>query len=339
MALCPGIALPEVPCYPTADHDASASGDVLAHLASHGAARYIAPIARVNSVRGHKSRALSERSDVSDDVQPRMGKLDPRRTVNFLGLLVEAVTYDEVAERVDAWIRNKDGRSHHIACLNAYTTVLALSNPRLARIYSGADIAGADGMPFVKWIRRFRRVPCDRLYAPDIALELAQRAKDRGYTFYLYGGAPDVVTKMREYLQGRFPYLRIVGHHSPPFGPMTADEDAAVCAEINRLRPDVILVGLGTPKQDYWIDEHLTKIPGAVMVASGATFDFFGGRIPMAPRLIQQSGFEWLFRFLSKDYKRLWYRYTVCNIIFLWHFLLQILRIRVRQPRPWVRPE
>jgi N-acetylglucosaminyldiphosphoundecaprenol N-acetyl-beta-D-mannosaminyltransferase len=277
--------------------------------------------------------------DIGRGGQTAHRSLDPARTVNFLGIAVEGVTYDRMAEQIDTWIANKDGRSHHIACLNAFTVVLALSNERLARIYNGADIAGADGMPFVRWIRWFRRVPCDRLYAPDIALELAERAKERGYSFYLYGAAPDVLAKMEENLRERFPHLRIVGSHSPPFRPLTEEEDEAICEEINRLKPDILLVGLGTPKQDYWIDEHLYRIRGSVMVASGATFDFFGGRVKMAPRLIQRSGFEWLYRLLSRDFLRLWRRYTVGNLIFLWNFALQICGVRVREPEIWAREE
>jgi N-acetylglucosaminyldiphosphoundecaprenol N-acetyl-beta-D-mannosaminyltransferase len=143
---------------------------------------------------------------------------------------------------------------------------------------------------------------------------------------------------MKEYLEERFPHIRIIGYQSPPFRPLTADEDAAVCDELNRLKPDIICVGLGTPKQDYWIEDHLYKIKGSVIIASGATFDFFGGRIKMAPEFIRKSGFEWLYRLMSKDFMRLWRRYIVMNGVFLWNFLLQVLRIRVRIPARWQRP-
>lgn len=251
---------------------------------------------------------------------------------NFLGIGIDAVTYSDVISDVTQWIRDKDQRSHHIACVNAYCVTLALSNPRLAGIYNSADIAGPDGMPFVRWIRRQLRVPCDRIAAPDTILALAQHAATTPLTFYLYGGDPEVVVKMRRFLEDRFPHIKIIGHHSPPFRELTPEEDAAICAEVNHLRPDILCVGLGTPKQDYWIDDHLYKIRGSVMVASGATFDFFGGRIKMAPESIRNSGFEWLYRLFSKDFTRLWRRYTIMNLIFLWHFVLQQLRIRVRNP-------
>jgi N-acetylglucosaminyldiphosphoundecaprenol N-acetyl-beta-D-mannosaminyltransferase len=190
----------------------------------------------------------------------------------------------------------------------------------------------------VYWIRTFLRRGCDRVAAPETVLELAKRARVTGYTFYLYGGAPDVVVRMKEYLEKQFPYIRIVGYRSPPFRPLTDEEDRAICEEINALAPDILCVGLGTPKQDYWIEDHLYRIRGSVMVASGATFDFFGGRVKMAPELIRRSGFEWLYRLLGRDFKRLWRRYLVWHGIFLWNFLWHLLGLKRRPAQRWARP-
>ena len=262
----------------------------------------------------------------------------PLRHVNFLGIPVHSLTYDDMAAQVDGWLQDKAGRSHHIACQNAYCLTLASDDPRLARIYRAADIAGPDGMPFVYWIRSVHRRACDRFYAPDVVLELAARARTAGYTFYLYGATRDVLQGMEANLKARFPYLRIVGRHAPPFRPLTAEEDAQLCREVNALQPDILCVGLGTPKQDFWIDEHLHSMPGTVMLSAGATFDFFGGRVRMAPRWIQRSGFEWLYRLLGPDWRRLLPRYTVLQARFLWRFGLQLLGLRyrnaVREDRP-----
>jgi N-acetylglucosaminyldiphosphoundecaprenol N-acetyl-beta-D-mannosaminyltransferase len=272
------------------------------------------------------------------DLLPVPVAIQPYRVTNFLGVGLDALTYADLFHAVDRWISDKNGRSHHIACINVYCVTLCLRDTRLADIYGGADIAGPDGIPFVNWIRRTLRVPCDRIAAPDTILELARHSKVTGYTFYLFGGAPDVLVKMKNFLEQRFPHVKIIGCFSPPFRTMTAEENSAICDEINRLKPDIICVGLGTPKQDYWIEDHLYKIRGAVLIASGATFDFFGGRIKMAPEFIRRSGFEWLYRLFSKDFFRLWRRYIIYNIIFLWNFALQLLNIRVRQPRRWRRP-
>jgi N-acetylglucosaminyldiphosphoundecaprenol N-acetyl-beta-D-mannosaminyltransferase len=250
--------------------------------------------------------------------------------VNFVGIGVHALTYDDMFDRIDHWLEDKTGRSRHIACLNAYCLSLSINDRRLADIYNRADIAGPDGMPFVRWIQWFGGMACDRFYAPDIALQIAKRSKKQDYSFYLYGGAPKVVKQMKLYLEERFQYLRIVGYHSPPFRELTAAEDQAICAEINALQPDILCVGLGTPKQDYWIDSHINKIRGAIMISSGATFDFFGGRVRMAPRWIQRSGFEWFYRLLGPDFGRLLKRYTVDHGKFLWNFGLQLMRLKHR---------
>lgn len=247
---------------------------------------------------------------------------------NFVGVGIESITYKDMEGRIDRWIENKSGRSHHIACLNAFCVALSLFDSKLRNIYNRSDIAGPDGVPFVRWIRWVTNSPCDRLDAPDIALYLAERSKEKGYTFYLYGGAPDVLERMQVYLRDRFPHINILGAYSPPFRELTAEEDDVICDEISRLQPDIVLVGLGTPKQDYWIDAHLERIRGAVIVASGATFDFFGGRIKLAPNWIRESGFEWLYRLISKDFLRLWKRYTYYNYVFVSRFLLQLTGLR-----------
>ncbi len=248
--------------------------------------------------------------------------------IDFIGVGIEALTYEEMFNRVDSWLQDKDSRSHHIACLNAYCVTLALKDERLKKIYNSADIAGPDGMPFVMWMRVVNRKNSDRFYAPDILLQFVKRAKEVQYSFYLYGGNPEVVSKMKENLLKKYPYLNILGYYSPPFRELTEEEDIKIIENLNKLKPDLLIVGLGTPKQDFWISNHRNKIKGTIMIASGATFDFFGDRIKMAPRFIQKSGFEWLFRLLSKDFFRLWKRYTIYNIIFLWNFFLQRTNIK-----------
>ena len=260
-----------------------------------------------------------------------------KKSFNFIGTEVEALTYPAFFQCVDRWIANKGGRSHHIAIINAFCATQAFQNPRVAKIYSKADLIGPDGMPFVYWLRWALKRSCDQFDASSIVINLAQKAEETGYTFYLYGGHPDVVVKMKAKLETLYPHINIVGYHSPPFRPITSDEDQKICDEINALKPDIICVGLGTPKQDYWIDDHIHKIYGAVFVPCGAIFDFFGGRVQRAPAIVSNLGVEWLFRLFSKDIKRLWYRYTVLNGIFLWNFFLQVSGRRhfraVRSPR------
>ncbi len=244
-----------------------------------------------------------------------------RDTTQFANVLIDAISYEELIKEVDRWLEDKNSRSHHIATINAYCVSLALKNSRLEKIYASADIAGPDGEPFTKWMRIISRQNANKICARDTMLQLIDRAKTSDYRFYLYGGHPEVLESMASNFRRDFPHMNIVGSYSPPFRQLTEEEDKKLVDEINELKPDIIFVGLGTPKQDYWIDEHLELIRGSVMITCGATFDFFGGRVKMAPKWIQKSGFEWLFRLFSNDFKRLFVRYTINNIRFLTAFM------------------
>ena len=202
----------------------------------------------------------------------------------------------------------------------------SLLNKKLRDLYNSADLIGIDGYPFVKWARNFYYKKTDHFNAPDLLREVSRKAKEKKYTFFFYGGYPGAIDKMEEYLKRKFEGVTIVGKYSPPFRPLTEDEDVAVCKQINEAQPDFLWIGLGSPKQDVWIREHLCKIKGAIMMPSGATFDFFSGRITQAPQWIRDIGFEWLFR-LTQDFRRLWVRYTIYNMMFILMFVLQLVRI------------
>jgi N-acetylglucosaminyldiphosphoundecaprenol N-acetyl-beta-D-mannosaminyltransferase len=244
------------------------------------------------------------------------------RKYNFTGIGVDVLTYEDMLQKCDEWLGQKKARSRHIACVNVNCVVEALLHPPIKAMFNTADIVGPDGMPFVYWIRLVSGKRCDRFYAPDIVTQVCKVAAQRRYRIFLYGGTEATAGKMKERLEEDFPGISIVGTYAPPFRPLTPDEDREVCQIINDARPDFVFVGLGSPKQDFWIREHLSTIPGTVMVSCGATFDFFGSRIRQAPVWIQKSGFEWLFR-LFQDPKRLWKRYTYYNALFIWNFFLQ----------------
>jgi N-acetylglucosaminyldiphosphoundecaprenol N-acetyl-beta-D-mannosaminyltransferase len=249
------------------------------------------------------------------------------KKVNFIGTNVDVITFEQLFAKCDAWLKDKQARSKHIACVNVNCAVESYLNPQIKDIFNRADISGPDSMPFVYWIKFFTGRSCDRLYAPDIILQLCQRAMTKNYRLFLYGGADGVPERMKSFLEKKFPGINIVGIYSPPFRSLSPKEDQEICNKINSTNPDFVIVGLGSPKQDKWIQEHLDKIPGTVMIASGAAFDFFAGRIIQAPVWIQRSGFEWLFR-LTQDPKRLWKRYTLYNLIFLVNFFLQITKFK-----------
>jgi N-acetylglucosaminyldiphosphoundecaprenol N-acetyl-beta-D-mannosaminyltransferase len=249
------------------------------------------------------------------------------KKINILGLNIDAITYSAMIETCDTWLKEKNSKSHHIACVNVNCCVEALLKKELKELFNKADIVGPDGMPFVYLIRHIYKQNCDRMYAPDVLIQFGKIAVQKGYSFYLYGGADGVAKDMKKYLESTFPGINVIGAYTPPFRPLTTQEDFDLCNDINTLKPSFIIVGLGSPKQDIWIQDHLEKIKGSIMIASGATFDFFSGRIKQAPLFIQKSGFEWLYR-LFQDPKRLWKRYTYYNVLFIWNYFLQVCKIK-----------
>lgn len=279
------------------------------------------------------------RQNLKDDRIKRSGP--PRQLMadfyNFCGVGVDTLTFEEAFARIDEWLTQPSGRSHHVACLNAFCVALSISNPRLRRIYNGADIAAPDGAPFVRWMRLATGRRCDRLDGPQLILNLARRS-DRSYRFFIYGGEPKVLADAARSLATACPGIEVVGSYSPPFRELSQEEDRQAIAMINAAKPDIVIVALGTPKQDYWIDAHLESIRGAVLIAAGAAVDFFGGRVPLAPDWIRNSGFEWLFRLLGPDFLRLWRRYLVHHAVFVGHFLLQVVGLRTIPAERWTRP-
>ena len=239
---------------------------------------------------------------------------------------MKCISFEEMYPIYDHWLADKESRAHSLAVINVQICVSALLDKRLRDIYNSVDLAGIDSMPFLMWARTFYRRNSDRFYAPDLMLQVSSKAREKMYTFFLYGGYSGAPEKIEEYLKQRFEGIRVVGKYSPPFRELSAEEDETVCKLINDARPDFLWIGLGSPKQDVWIHEHRRKLKGCIIIPSGATFDFFSGRIRQAPKFIREIGFEWLFR-LTQDFKRLWTRYTVFNVIFLIMFLLQQIRV------------
>ena len=247
----------------------------------------------------------------------------PPKRIRYLGLSLECISYQDMFRRFDEWILQRNSRGHSVAAVNVNCCVSGLLDPKVRRLYQQADLLGIDSMPFLYIARAFKNKQSDRLYAPDMMLETAKVAHERGYSFFLYGGSPGAPERMAEHLRKTAPDLDIAGMLSPPFRKLTPEEDDAICKKILDSGANIVWVGLGSPKQDVWIAEHLEKLPGCTLIASGATFDFFSGRIQQAPRWIRDTGFEWLFR-LTQDPKRLWKRYTLYNALFLGALALEV---------------
>lgn len=188
--------------------------------------------------------------------------------------------------------------------------ISAKENPKVAETYAASTMAIIDGMPIVK-IGRKKGFKCNRCSGTDIMPHIFEESVKRCKTHYFYGGKDDEVLKrIRENLEKDYPGIQIVGMYSPPFRPLTEEEDKKVCDEINGLKPDFLWVGIGAPKQEMWMKEHEEKIHGTVMLGVGAGFNFIAGTLDKAPEWMEEASLEWLFR-LTKEPKRLWKRYIL----------------------------
>ena len=245
---------------------------------------------------------------------------------NFISTEIQAMSYEEFKVFIENWYNNN--LTVHVAVVNAYCTVLAHKDVILSNIYKNAELVVPDGMPFVIWMNIFGRKKANQFDATNTLLKLIEYSKKLKYSFYLYGGSPDVLVKMEEDLITNFDHINIAGSYSPPFRELSIIEKNDVINNIKKSGARIVCVGLGTPKQDVWIKEHKSKLTGFLFLPCGAIFDFFGGRIRKSPRFISNIGFEWLYRLFSKDFFRLLPRYTIHNIYFIFHFLLQLLRLR-----------
>jgi len=245
---------------------------------------------------------------------------------NFIGTIIQSMNYPDFKEFIVDWYKTK--KTVHIAVVNAYCTVLARKNSELSEIYKNAELVVPDGMPFVIWMNWFGKKKANQFDATNVLLQLIEYSKTLNFSFYFYGGSQGVLNNMIDHLKNRFSHINIAGSFSPPFRELTKDERKEIIDNIKKSGARVICVGLGTPKQDNWIREHKSEFPGSLFIPCGAIFDFFGGRIKKAPSFISKIGFEWLYRLFSKDFKRLFYRYTFSNIYFMIHFFLQITRLK-----------
>jgi N-acetylglucosaminyldiphosphoundecaprenol N-acetyl-beta-D-mannosaminyltransferase len=192
----------------------------------------------------------------------------------------------------------------------------ARSDRSVRDILNQADIATPDGMPIVWALRSFGAAKQQRVYGPTLMLALCDQAQKHGHRVFFYGGRQEHLTELCERLQEQFPALIIVGGYSPPFRPLTEAEEEELRTTIWRADPDLIFVGISTPKQEQWMASHRELFPGTVMVGVGAAFDFHAGRVRQAPAWMQRHGLEWLFR-LGMEPARLWKRYLLVTPRFL----------------------
>ena len=249
-----------------------------------------------------------------------------RESFKVLGVRVDAVQIPGAVEQLKGWIDQREG-CHYVAVTGMHGVMEALHDPNFRVVLNSADLVVPDGMPLV-WLGRLnghnlRR----RVYGPEFMMAFCETTDGLGYRHFFYGGKPGVAERLAATLKARFSGLQIAGVCTPPFRALTPAEDEAIVRQIEEAAPDVIWVGLSTPKQEWWMRTHRDRLSVPVMLGVGAAFDFHTGQGRQAPLWMREHGFEWLFR-LCMEPRRLWRRYIVYGSEFVCCVALERLGLR-----------
>jgi N-acetylglucosaminyldiphosphoundecaprenol N-acetyl-beta-D-mannosaminyltransferase len=255
---------------------------------------------------------------------------DARTRVDVLGVCVDAIDMQIAVERIARWIATRE--QHYVCVTGVHGVMEAQDDAELLGIHNRSGMTTPDGMPLVWAAHHAGASRTQRVCGTELLPTVAEHAARAGWRFFFYGGKEGVPELLAKRLTARFPGLQIVGTHSPPFRPPTPREDDDLVAQINAARPDIVWVGLSTPKQERWMAAHVGRVDAPVLIGVGAAFDLHAGLSRRAPRWMQRSGLEWAYRMFTEP--RLVKRYLTRNPRFVW----KIVRCRPRLLLPHEAP-
>lgn len=256
-----------------------------------------------------------------------------RVRVEMLGSRIDRILPEQALAHIEGWISDPGPRPRHVVVTGFHGMWVGYQDPGFQAIVNAADLFVPDGIAPI-WLSRVRGEPLPtRLPGAELMRMVMERADQRGYSSYFYGDTDETLAALRERLGLKYPGHRVAGTWSPPFRALTPEEDAADVARINAVRPDVLWVGLGLPKQETWIHAHLERLQVPVVVGVGAAFGFLSGQVSRVPPWIGDAGFEWVWRFFAEP-RKLWRRDLIDGPRFVWHGLCESLAHRLRRTRP-----
>jgi N-acetylglucosaminyldiphosphoundecaprenol N-acetyl-beta-D-mannosaminyltransferase len=242
-----------------------------------------------------------------------------------LGIPVAKLDYAGVLERIGVWVTRRERR--YVGVCPVHSIIDSVWNREHRAALLGSHLNTADGVP-VTWTQRLLgHKTASRVYGPELFLRGLAMAEERGWRVAFYGGSPERLEMLLKTLAERFPRLSVVAAISPPFRPLTDTEDAEFTEQLRESEPDLTWVGIGSPKQESWMNSHCGRIPG-VLLGVGAAFDFVCGAVPQAPPILQRLGLEWLFR-VAAEPRRLFLRYAKANPTYVFMIGAQLLRHRL----------
>ncbi len=244
---------------------------------------------------------------------------------NVLGVGIHAIDM-EVAIRHSDLLIQRSGKGY-VCVTGVHGIMEAQGDSALREILNQAYLCVPDGMPTV-WVGRLQgRHAMRRVYGPDYMIEMCRRSLQRGYRHFLYGGAPGIAGMLKKKLEARMPWLQIVGTYTPPYGPLTSQQESELIALVALHKPDIFWVGLSTPKQEHFMARYIERFDVKLMAGVGAAFDLHAGLRSDAPNWMKQCGLQWLHR-LHQEPRRLAPRYLKHNPRFVWEICGQLAGLR-----------
>jgi N-acetylglucosaminyldiphosphoundecaprenol N-acetyl-beta-D-mannosaminyltransferase len=249
-------------------------------------------------------------------------------TSSLLNIPVVAATVPQVLKQIEDWVFHHT--KTYVCVAAAHLLVKCQDNPVLRKGVQAAGMVVPDGQPLVWMLKLFGFNNSQRIYGPDLMLELCSLAERKKWSIFLVGGAKNQGNILSQKLLKRFPQLQIADYVETPTRPIPVKHDQDILARINATKPKIVFVGLGCPNQELWMIRNRDKIEAPVLIGVGAAFDFISGKVHQAPPWMRKNGLEWLFR-LSQDPVRLWRRYTLTNARFAWMAVRQLTSARHRR--------
>lgn len=244
--------------------------------------------------------------------------------VNVIGAKITRLSKEDCAQRVIDLAKQKSKK--YVCVASAHTIMEGFDHPRMLEILNRADMTVADGVSIIIALKILGDRHQHRTTGTDLVWETCRLAAENGLSVGFYGSSDECLNQLRAMLATSLPYLNVAYTYSPPFRELSVEEDEALMTQMNESNTDIMFIGLGNPKQEWWIDAHYQRSQ-AVLLGVGAAFDFISGMKKRAPKVVRKLGLEWLWR-LVKEPKRMWRRNFVHNPRYLWQLFLQLTRLK-----------
>ena len=249
----------------------------------------------------------------------------PIERVNVLGVGISVINPQTALAAIAESIGQR--RKGYICVTGVHGVMEAQADEALRRVLNQAFLCTPDGMPMV-WVGKLRgHRTMRRVYGPDLILAVCAWSEKHPCRHFFFGGVPGAAEQLRDKLKARFPGLQVVGCYTPPFRPLNTDEKMQLQKMVHAAQPDIMWIGLSTPKQERFMAEFSPRLEVTLMIGVGAAFDFHAGLVKQAPRWMQQSGLEWFYR-LCREPRRLAGRYLRNNPLFLLKIVGQFLGLK-----------